>query len=233
MIVRWSLERLVVWLGGAAFVASLGASAYAYGFEWSAADGAAAHASWPAIAINSALFVGFAAHHSLFARDGVKRWLARRVPDRLLRSIYVWTASILWLLLVVWWRPIGGDIFRHTGIAAAGHAIVQLAGIWLIARAAGAIDPLELAGIRQADTSGGLQVRGPYRLVRHPLYLGWMLVVFGAARMTGDRLTFAIVTSLYLVIAIPWEERSLDRAFGDAYRRYKQQVRWRVVPYLY
>jgi protein-S-isoprenylcysteine O-methyltransferase Ste14 len=60
-----------------------------------------------------------------------------------------------------------------------------------------------------------------------------MLAVFGAARMTGDRLAFAVVTSLYLVVAIPWEERSLEAAFGEAYRRYKQQVRWRVLPYVY
>jgi protein-S-isoprenylcysteine O-methyltransferase Ste14 len=232
LIVHPAIERLFVWLGGAAFVGSLAVSAYTYAVEWSEA-GAAPRASWPAIAINSALFAGFAAHHSLFARDAVKTWLARHVPERLLRSVYVWIASLLWLLVVMWWRPVGGVLFQHTGVAAAAHAAVQLAGLWLIARAAGAIAPLELAGIRPPDASGGLQVRGPYRIVRHPLYLGWILVVFGAARMTGDRLTFAIVTSIYLAIAVPWEERSLERAFGEAYRRYKQQVRWRLVPYLY
>jgi methanethiol S-methyltransferase len=60
-----------------------------------------------------------------------------------------------------------------------------------------------------------------------------MLVVFGAAAMTGDRLAFAIITSLYLVVAIPWEERSLERVFGDSYRRYRREVRWRVLPYVY
>jgi protein-S-isoprenylcysteine O-methyltransferase Ste14 len=98
-----------------------------------------------------------------------------------------------------------------------------------------AIDPLELAGIRRPGTAGpsALQITGPYRLVRHPLYLGWMLIVFGAAHMTGDRLAFASITSLYLVIAIPWEERSLERAFGDAYRRYQVDVRWRAIPYVF
>ena len=60
-----------------------------------------------------------------------------------------------------------------------------------------------------------------------------MFAVFGAAHMTGDRLAFAVISTAYLVVAIPWEERSLLRVFGEEYARYKQQVRWRVVPYLY
>ncbi len=105
------------------------------------------------------------------------------------------------------------------------------------------IDPLELAGIRTPDEDAGagttparpsaLQIAGPYRLVRHPLYLGWILVVFGAAHMTGDRLAFAVISSFYLLVAVPWEERSLRQSFGEDYDRYKRLVRWRVVPYLY
>jgi protein-S-isoprenylcysteine O-methyltransferase Ste14 len=88
----------------------------------------------------------------------------------------------------------------------------------------------------QAETTGNrerLQVRGPYRLVRHPLYFGWLLMVFGAAHMTGDRLAFAVLTTAYLVMAIPWEERSLTAAFGEEYEQYKTAVKWRMVPYLY
>jgi methanethiol S-methyltransferase len=84
-----------------------------------------------------------------------------------------------------------------------------------------------------AARPGALQIVGPYRWVRHPIYLGWMLVVFGAAHMTGDRLTFAVISSLYLVVAVPWEEQSLRQSFGADYDRYKQQVRWRILPYLY
>jgi protein-S-isoprenylcysteine O-methyltransferase Ste14 len=105
--------------------------------------------------------------------------------------------------------------------------------VLLIAGAVRAIDPLELAGIRKESTAQDLQTRGPYHLVRHPLYLGWLLIVFGPALMTGDRLTFAIITSVYLFIAVPWEERSLEQAFGPQYRRYKEEVRWRIVPFLY
>ena len=179
------------------------------------------------------LFAVFAAHHSICARESIKAWISRRVPDRLMRSVYVWTASLLLVLVVLAWRPIGGDLYHATGWPRSGHAGVQLAGVWLIARSVRAIDALELAGIRSSGGSASLQIAGPYRLVRHPLYLGWMLIVFGAAHMTGDRVAFAAVTTIYLVIAMPWEERSLERTFGDEYARYKQRVRWRIIPYVY
>jgi protein-S-isoprenylcysteine O-methyltransferase Ste14 len=226
-------ERAFVWLGGGVFAASLGVTAYVYLLVWADPHPFAAPLARRALAINGLLFVAFAVHHSLFAREPVKVWLSRLVPDRLLRSTYVWIASVLWLIVVGYWQPIGGQVFQHTGALFWGHAGVQVAGLLLIARSVGAIDALELAGIRRTAAAADLQVRGPYRLVRHPLYLGWMLIVFGAPTMTGDRLAFAVLTSAYLVLAMPWEERSLERTFGDAYRAYCRRVRWRVVPYLY
>ena len=67
-------------------------------------------------------------------------------------------------------------------------------------------------------------------MVRHPLYLGWMLVVFGAPLMTANRLLFATISSGYLILAIPWEESSLVEGHGDRYRHYQRAVRWRVLP---
>ena len=186
-----------------------------------------------AVAIDAGLFGVFALHHSLFARRSVKTHLARVLPERLLRSFYVWTASLLLLWVLALWRPAAGDVYAATGWLAAAHAAVQLSGFWLIAQSVARIDPLELAGIRPASGSEALQVAGPYRWVRHPLYLGWMLVVFGAAHMTGDRLAFAAISTAYLIVAIPWEERSLLRLFGEPYARYQRRVRWRVVPYVY
>ena len=74
------------------------------------------------------------------------------------------------------------------------------------------------------------RVVGPYHWVRHPIYLGWLLIVFGVPHMTATRLTFAVISSVYLVVAIPFEERSLVEIFGDEYRRYQQVVRWRLIP---
>jgi protein-S-isoprenylcysteine O-methyltransferase Ste14 len=192
----------------------------------------AGHADWLAAGVNAAWFTAFAAHHSVFARARVKAALSRLLPDRLLRPIYVWVASGLFAALMLWWRPVGGLLYQATGAAALGLAAVQTAGVLLTLAAVRAIDPLELAGIRRGPVQD-LQVRGPYRIVRHPLYLGWVLVVFGAAGMTGDRALFAVVSSLYLVVAIPWEERSLRDAFGDAYAGYAQRVRWRMIPGLF
>ena len=187
----------------------------------------------PSLIFDAGIFSVFAAHHSVFARDRIKAALERVVPASLLRSVYVWTASALFLLVVVCWSAIGGDLYRVTGWRAALHALVQLTGLAVIAGAVATIDPLELAGIRTRTTHEALQVTGLYRWVRHPLYLGWAIAAFGTAHMTGDRLAFAVISTIYLTIAVPWEERSLMRSFGDDYRRYQQRVRWRIVPYVY
>jgi methanethiol S-methyltransferase len=109
-------------------------------------------------------------------------------------------------------------------------------GVWLTLRSAGVIDPLELAGIRQVlgpVRPPSFKVFGPYHLVRHPIYFGWALMTFGAPLMTGTRLSFAVISTAYLVIAIPFEERSLIDVFGDEYRAYQTRVRWRMVPGVY
>jgi protein-S-isoprenylcysteine O-methyltransferase Ste14 len=84
-----------------------------------------------------------------------------------------------------------------------------------------------------APSSATLQVGGPYRWVRHPIYLGWLLLVWPVATMTMGRLLFAALSTAYLLIAIPLEERSLEAGFGAAYRTYRQRVRWRLVPGLW
>jgi protein-S-isoprenylcysteine O-methyltransferase Ste14 len=222
---------LFVWLGGALFVASLAVCAWRFLISWS--NPSAIQARWPVLLADALLFGVFASHHSLFAREEVKATLANIVPEPLLRSVYVWTASVLLLVVCGLWQPVGGNVYQVTGWRAVAHACVQLAGVWLIGRSVGTIDPLELAGIRRQSASEALQVTGPYRWVRHPLYLGWLMAVFGAAHVTGDRLAFAATSSMYLFVAIPWEERSLVRTFGKQYEDYKHQVRWRVVPFVY
>lgn len=220
----------MAWFGGAAFVGSLAYCAWSYAVTWGRPR--ASGFSPAALTADVLLFLAFAAHHSVTAREPVKRRMAAWVGEAHIRTTFVWLASILLVLLCVLWRPIGGVIYRQSGAWRLVHAAIQLAGVWLVFVSVRAIDPLELAGIRR-ESDAELQTRGAYAWVRHPLYLGWMLIVFGAATMTTDRLAFAIVTSAYLVIAVPWEERSLRRAFGDAYDRYARRVKWRVIPYVY
>jgi methanethiol S-methyltransferase len=239
--------RVFTWAGGAMFVASLAICAYHYLIVWARPVPhtvtsfvhdiyfVVAGREIPVVAIgtNLLLLTVFALHHSVFARESVKGWIAATIPAGLIRSVYVWIASVLLILLCVFWKPIAGELYDAHGARAILHAAVQLAGVWLIARAVATIDPLELAGIRPSSGDAALQVGGPYRLVRHPLYLGWLLATLGAAHMTGDRLTFAIMTAAYLFAAVPLEERSLVRSFGEDYARYQRQVRWRIVPFIY
>src|SRR5262249_58634080 len=127
-----------------------------------------------------------ACHHSLFAREWVKRQLTP-IPPHLRRSVYVWTASILLIAVCLLWQTLGGEVYRVTGAGGLALVVVQLAGLAFAAWSVAEIDPLELAGIRMPDNSEPLKVQGPYRLVRHPLYLGWMILAFGTAHLTGAR----------------------------------------------
>jgi protein-S-isoprenylcysteine O-methyltransferase Ste14 len=224
-------DRFFVWAGGAIFVFSLAACAYVYIFVW--ATPAPMGGGWSAVAVDTALFGVFALHHSLLAREAVKRQIACLVRLSLIRSFYVWTASLLLIGVLALWRPVTGDVYHLLGWLAVAPAAIQLAGVGLIARSVATIDPLELAGIAPISGKDTLQVTGPYHWVRHPIYLGWVLALFGAAHMTADRLAFAVISTGYVCIAIPWEERSLLRAFGEPYARYRRQVRWRVLPYVY
>lgn len=222
-------ETAFVWTGGALFVGALTFCAYSFAVIWSKAlpfDRAA-------IAADALLFSVFALHHSLFAREAVKGWLARIVPAALLRSAYVWIASTLLIGVCLAWQPVGGDLYRHTGLSAAMHGAIQLIGVLIIFLAVRTIDALELAGIHPLSGAESLQIVGPYRWVRHPLYSGWLLVTFGAAHMTGDRAIFAAISTFYLLIAMPFEERSLVMSFGSAYRDYQRRVRHRIIPYVY
>ncbi|HEV8210325.1 MAG TPA: isoprenylcysteine carboxylmethyltransferase family protein [Vicinamibacterales bacterium] len=222
--------RVFVWLGGALFVLSLAFCAWSYVVVM----GRLAPATgWTALAIDAALLTLFALHHSLFAREPVKDVIARMIPADLVRSFYVWIASTLLILVCALWRSIGSELYTVRGLLAIVVVAVQLGGLWITARSAARINPLELAGIRPPSPSRGLQVGGPYQWVRHPLYLGWMLMVFATPHMTGDRLTFAAITTGYLMVAIPWEERSLRRTFGDHYARYMRAVKWRMIPFIY
>jgi hypothetical protein len=218
--------RAFVWLGGALFVLALAFCAWSYVVVMGRPAPATGST---AVAIDAALLTLFALHHSLFAREPMKEAIARLIPAALVRSCYVWIASALLILVCALWRPIGSELYAVRGIPAIGLVAVQLVGLWITARGAARIDPLELAGIRPPSASDGLQTTGPFHWVRHPLYLGWLLMVFGAPHMTGDRLAFAAITT----VAIPWEERSLRRTFGENYSRYMRAVKWRMIPFIY
>jgi protein-S-isoprenylcysteine O-methyltransferase Ste14 len=194
-----------------------------------------------AAVVNVMLFTVFALHHSVAARPFIKMRLGRIVPEVLERSLYTWTASLLFVGVCALWQFVPGELYHLTGLSALPGYLVQLAGIVLAIRSSARLDVLDLAGVRPVLVASGghapapvpLVTRGLYGLVRHPVYFAWLLMVFGSPRMTMTRLIFALVSSGYLAIAIPIEERSLIHRFGAEYRAYQRQVRWRLIPGLY
>jgi len=184
--------------------------------------------------INTLLFGVFALHHSVLARGPVKARVTRLVSPPLERPTYVWVASLLFIGVCIAWRPIAGTLYRMPPPWAWAVGTLQFAGGILTLDAARRIDVRVLAGLRpEPAESGELVARGTYRFVRHPIYLGWVLLVWAASDMTTGRLVFAAISTAYLVVAVPFEERSLRRRFGPSYDAYRHTVRWRIVPGLY
>ena len=233
---RLSLPALAfVWLGGVAFVAAL--ATYVHFFAVTlATPGPPGSPLAPAVAWNVTLFAIFAVHHSALARTGAKAWVARTVSARLERSVYVWVASLLLVVVCITWQRVPGTLYVLEGVARWAGAGAQLFGVVLTVAGARVLHPLDLAGVRQAGSDGGvsaIRVVWPFTLVRHPIYLGWALIVFGTQTMTLDRMVWAVLSTGYLILAMPWEERSLSAAAGPAYSAYCQRVRWRILPGVY
>ena len=230
------------WFAAAAFAASLGFFLYAYLVPFGSEHGALRTAPFalstrhPALstAWNVLLFSVFALHHSVFARTGIKRRVKTWVPASLERAVYTLVASVLFILVCWWWLPVSGNAWRLDGAWRGLGYGVQAAGVVITLVGARALDVLDLAGVRQVLTTGPthapLETRGLYGFVRHPVYFGWALLVFGAPDMTFTRLVFAVVSTLYLMIAIPFEERGLIETFGQEYASYQRKVRWRMFP---
>ena len=227
--------RTFAWAGAALFAASLAFFAWCYFGVFG--EAAAGRDLMRPIALNVMLFSAFALHHSIVARTGAKALITRVVPPQLERATYVWIASLMFIAVCAWWQPVPGVVWRAGGTAAWTLRGLSLIGAWLTLQSAAMLDMFELAGTRpfmkpRAD-DGEVKAHGPYALVRHPIYLAWLFLVWTPTAMTGTRLVFAAVSTAYLVVAIPFEERSLRAALGPKYAAYAARVRWRLVPGVY
>lgn len=233
------LMSMVAWSGGALFVMSLGYFLYAYLYLFGCAvpDGPVPGA----LAADVLLFSAFALHHSVCARTPVKAWVRRVVPTALERSIYTSLASLLFIAVCWLWQPVPGVLYRLDGPARLVAHAAQVAGIVLTVLGSRALDVLDLAGIRPVLRARAgvlsahvpLSTTGVFRIVRHPLYFGWALLVCAAPDMTATRAVFALVSTAYVAVAISWEERGLVETFGADYERYRRKVKWRMIPFLY
>ena len=224
-------------IGGLLFVSSLAFFLVRYRAFGQPSGPWSSH-GWSAAAIDVGLFTLFALHHSIFARTGIKARISGRVSEQLERATYVWISSLLFVLILWAWQPVPGLLWHVTG---AGRWLLYAGfagGLVLTAVAASTLDPLELSGVRQAfgwppRDDRALSTSGAYGLVRHPIYLGWALMVWSVPAMTGTRLVFAAISTLYLVVAIPFEERQMRRTMGRPYDDYARMVRWRMLPGVY
>jgi protein-S-isoprenylcysteine O-methyltransferase Ste14 len=231
------VRRFVAIGGGALFAVSLlvFADSYVRRFGTMAADGRGVLVP---LAIDVLLFSTFALHHSVFARAPVKSVITRWIPPDLERSCYVWLASLILIGVCLCWQAVPGILWQPSGSIAIGLRAIQATALAFAIVASRRLDILELAGLSQAlalapRRPAGVDEHGPYALVRHPMHLSWLLMVWAAPVMTGTHLVLAATSSVYVLIAIPLEERDLRRTLGPAYEAYSRRVPYRLVPGVY
>ena len=183
--------------------------------------------------IDIGLIALFGLQHSIMARPGFKAKWTRIVPRACERSVYVLAASIALMILFLGWRPIDTIVWNVTNPALAG---ILWAVFWMgwatVLISTFLISHFELFGLQQAwlNISGRQaekpQLRQPlfYRWVAHPMMSGFFLALWAAPEMTAGHLLLAFGMSIYILIALRYEERDLTGLFGDDYRRYRSGV---------
>jgi len=185
-----------------------------------------------ALLMDAGLLGLFAVQHSLMARQWFKNVWTRIVPSSVERSTYVLFSSAALLLLFWMWEPIGGEIWSVVSPAARIALWFSYACGWLLVLIATfLINHFDLFGLRQVwCTLRGREYQAPafrtpglYRYVRHPLYVGWLMVFWSTPEMTAAHLVFAIATTAYILLAIRFEERDLMRIHAE-YAEYRRRV---------
>jgi methanethiol S-methyltransferase len=223
----------------------LGTFLYAIGFIGNfgvprTLDGEASGSFWLNLLINVGLLGLFAAQHSIMARKWFKDWWTRVVPPPIERSTYVLFSSLALILLFWQWRPLGGIVWSVENPIGVVVLYSLFAFGWLLVLVSTfLINHFDLFGLRQV----WLYLRGkpysylkfatpgPYRLVRHPLYVGWFFAFWMTPLMTFAHLLFAVATTLYILLAIQFEERDLVREHGEEYEAYRRSVPM-LVPFI-
>ena len=233
------LKRSLVFLYGlVCYALFLGTYLYAVGFVANlfvprSIDSPATGETAINLLVDVALLLVFAVQHSVMARPGFKDWWTRFIPEPAERSTYVLASSVALIALFAFWRPLGGIVWSVempalamllSGLCAGGFLLVLVATFL--------INHFDLFGLRQVwlylrgepYRPVGFRTPGPYRWVRHPLYLGWLFAFWATPTMTATHLLFAVVTTGYILFAIRLEERDLVRNLGKAYRQYRKRV---------
>jgi methanethiol S-methyltransferase len=232
-------KRIAIFFYGVAcYAIFFGTFLYALGFVGNfivpvTMDGTPTMATGKALLIDVLLLGVFAVQHSVMARPFFKRWLTDFIPESAERSTYVLLSSGALIAMFVFWQPLGGIAWQIEDPTARAVLYGLFAFGWLLVLVSTfLINHFDLFGLRQVWLQLlGKPYRplrfgtpGPYKLVRHPLYLGWLFAFWATPTMTGTHLLFAFMTSAYILVAIQLEERDLVATLGEDYRRYRERV---------
>jgi protein-S-isoprenylcysteine O-methyltransferase Ste14 len=219
----------------AAFLATI---LYAIGFvgNWivpKSIDSGAAGPVLPSLAVNGALLMIFVLQHTIMARPRFKRAWARVLPPAIERSTFVLLASASLAVLFAWWRPLPQPIWSVSDpIAAGALTALSLLGWVAVPAASFVINHFDLFGVRQVwlrflgrpYTPVHFRVVGPYRFVRHPLMLGFLVAFWSTPTMSLGHLFFAVMTTGYILFGTWMEERDLAAEHGERYLEYRRRV---------
>lgn len=231
-------RALVLAYGIGAYLSFVAAFTYAIGFvgNWivpKSIDSGGPHPLVPAVVINASLLMLFAVQHTIMARPAFKRWWTRFVPASIERSTFVYAASACLGLLYWQWRAMPEVVWSvEHPIARYGLIALSLAGWATVFVASCMVSHCDLFGLRQtwlrfrdrAYRPIGFRVVGLYRLVRHPLMLGFLIAFWATPTMTQGHLLFAALTTGYILVGLWFEERTLIGELGEHYRQYKRHV---------
>lgn len=193
-----------------------------------------------AVIIDAALLSIFALQHSIMARQGFKRQWTRIVSWYVERTTYVVAATAALALLLWQWRPIPSTVWDLRGtVFGSVLSVTFWIGWGILLLSTFLINHFELFGLQQVWTyARGVEFRSPafkspslYRMVRHPIYLGFVIAFWSAPRMTVGHLLFSVATTGYILVGIYFEERDLVSHYGDVYREYRGRVPM-LIPFL-
>jgi protein-S-isoprenylcysteine O-methyltransferase Ste14 len=216
----------------------LGTFVYAIGFVGGllvprTIDGGASAPLGQALLVNGALLLLFAVQHNVMARPWFKRAWTRVVPPVAERSTFVLFTCAILITLFVNWRAVPDVVWTVSSPVAAGALwALQVAGWLTVLVATFQIDHFELFGLKQAvlfwlgreHRSAPYQERGLYRVVRHPLMLGFIVAFWATPVMTVGHLMFAAITTGWIFVALRIEEHTLVSLHGDSYLDYRRRV---------